>query len=226
MYVPFADGGAGMFVIPSMDYLLTEGNPRKGDLEDLDRKIRVGIAHHVGVPSFPIAFTQTHWKDGGLSLQPLYIRGSVLKIKKFVALYNSPNIQTRTLFRNFTESERKFRGVKKIENSEESSFIDWETNAEGKVISSRNGTSSLSGTVNKECLKLNVRIVLEEDKACVMVKTKEGEISVNSFKLVSKVLMTRNAEKSREDLVQQGMHGHSFINLKNATDSNYLLGNS
>ena len=213
------------FVIPSMDYLLTEGNPRKGDLEDIDRKIRVGIAHHVGVPSFPISFTQTHWKDGGLSLQPLYIRGSVLKIKKFIALYNSPNIQTRILFRSFTDSERKFRGVKKVENTEESAFIDWETNSEGKIVSKRSGTSSLSGTVNKECQKLNVRITLDEDKACLIIKTNDGEVRIDSPKLVSKVLMIRNAEKARMELIQQGMHGHSFINLRNAIDSNYLLGN-
>ena len=216
------------FVIPCLDYTLTEGNPRRGDLEELDRMMRVGIANHIGVPILPIPFTTMHWKDGGLSLQPLKVRASVLKVKKFIALYNSPNSQTRALFRYFAESEREFRKVKKINNEEKatmSSFIDWETDEDGKVISGRSGTASITGTVNKECIRLGVKIILDEGRAKLIIPTKKGDITTDTPRLTSQILMKRNSERARDALLIDGMHGHSFINLANASDSNYLLGN-
>ena len=215
------------FVIPRLDYTLTEGNPRIGDLEDLDRMMRVGIAKHIGVPSLPIDFAITHWKDGGLSLQPLAVRGSVLKIKKFIALYNSPNTQTRTLFRYFMESEREFRRVKKIGEDEESTFLDWETDSEGKIVSGSGGTSSITGTVNRECVRLVVKMKFDDDKdAAVVIKDEHGEEqTLSSPYMIARVLMKAHSMDARTRLVQQGMHGHSFVNLDTASDSNYLIGN-
>jgi len=215
------------FVIPCLDYTLTEGNPRRGDLEDIDRMMRVGIANHVGVPVLPIPFTAMHWKDGGLSLQPLKVRASVLKVKKFIALYNSPNSQTCALFRYFAESEREFRKVNKInkEANQISSFLDWETDEDGKVISGRSGTASITGTVNRECIRLGVKIILDEGRAKLIIPTKKGDIATDTPRLTSQILMKRNSEKARDILMQDGMHGHSLINLVNASDSNYLLGN-
>ena len=217
------------FVIPRLDYTLTEGNPRIGDLEDLDRMMRVGIAKHVGVPSLPVDFATTHWKDGGLSLQPLAVRGSILKIKKFIALYNSPNTQTRTLFRYFMESEREFRRVKKvkIDEGEESAFLDWETDDEGKIVSGSGGTSSITGTVNRECVRLAVKMKFDDRKdAAVIIKDEHGQEKTLSLPwMVARVLMKVHTKDARLRLVQQGMHGHSFVNLNNASDSNYLIGN-
>ena len=72
------------FVIPSLDYVLTEGSPRLTDLKKHDTKIRTRIAKHIGVPNTPIAFAHSHWMNGGLSLQPLETRAKALKISQCV----------------------------------------------------------------------------------------------------------------------------------------------
>jgi len=51
------------FVIPSLDYVLTEGSPRLSDLKTLDTKIRTKIAKHIGVPNIPISFAHSHWME-------------------------------------------------------------------------------------------------------------------------------------------------------------------
>ena len=213
------------FVIPTMDYTLTEGNPRLKDLEELDRRIRVGLAKHVGVPSFPIPFVESHWKDGGLSLQPLRVRESVLKVKKFISLFNSPNIDTQTLFRQFAESERIYRGIKKVDDPNKSLFLDWETDCHGKIISKNKGTSSIIGTINKECLRIKASIRIKDNTAYAMCYSDEEAFEIESPKKISQTLMHRYHENAYKNLIEQGMHGHSFINLKNSGDSNYLIGN-
>ena len=59
-----------VFAIPQLDYILSNGKVRLGDLDDIDRLIRRVIDDHLGGTKIPIDLFYTHWKDGGLSFQP------------------------------------------------------------------------------------------------------------------------------------------------------------
>ena len=90
----------------------------------------------------------------------------------------------------------------------------------------KTGKSKYRGTVNKECVKIGTKIILDENSAWVIAKAPDNtEINVKQPKEISKVIMKINTERSKKSLIEMSMHGHSFTNLQNATDSNYLIGN-
>ena len=98
------------FAIPKLDYILTEGKAQLKKMKALDRKIRTVIHKHIHT-TVPKALYYTHWRDGGFSIQSLYERARMLRIKAFAAMYNSPNEKTKNLMREFVDSERRHRSI-------------------------------------------------------------------------------------------------------------------
>ena len=209
------------FVIPSLDYVLTEGSPRLTDLKKLDTKIRTRIAKHIGVPNIPVAFAHSHWMNGGLSLQPLETRAKALKIKSFIALMNSSNVGTRIGFRDCVEEERQHRAIKKVEPAN-SQFLDWETDTKGKFITDKHGTSALCARAKDAADRLNITIKYDNDSAaCVKI----DDLTITNPKEISSTILKREMEKSFTALLSSDMHGHSFVNMKDNKNSNSIIGN-
>ena len=129
------------FVIPELDYTLTEGSVRIKDMKDLDTTIRKSIATHLNIPNIPISYAHPHWTDGGLSIQPLEERSKVLKIKAFISMMNSKNMNTRLKFRNLLDEERIHRNININENS---NFINWELDQNNNFKTKKHGTSILA----------------------------------------------------------------------------------
>ena len=87
--------------------------------------------------------------------------------------------------------------MNKIDENSESAYINWETDENGKIKSKYRGTSSITGTVNKECVKIGTKIILDENSAWVIAKAPDNtEINVKQPKEISKVIMKINTERS------------------------------
>ena len=117
------------FATPMLDYALTEGKVKLSTMQSIDKQIREVIKSHIN-SNLPNEVFYTHWKDGGFSFAPLEERMYSLRIKAFIALYNSHNMKTKALMREFVESERRFRQVQTriIGNNNEDDdkiFLDW-----------------------------------------------------------------------------------------------------
>ena len=114
------------FAIPKLDYILTNKRINIKTADEIDRNIRTVINHHLKGVKLPVGVFYTHWKDGGLSIMKLKERAICLRAKAFMALYNSNSTKVRTAMRTFTESERQYRKISKIEDEEEDEiFLDW-----------------------------------------------------------------------------------------------------
>jgi hypothetical protein len=211
------------FVIPTLDYMLTEGTPRIEDQKKLDVQMRQVVADHIGAQSIPINLASTHWKDGGLSLQTLENRSKALEVKAFVSLYNSSSENTRTLIRDCVEEERNIRGVKKV-NSENSKFLDWETDPEGKIIAKHKGIATAATRAKIAADKMNISIMYTHGKKLALA-INGVIIEAETGKKVAAALMKRDLKTSLENFIQMPVHGHSFHNLVNAPNYNAFVGN-
>ena len=209
------------FVIPSLDYTLTEGSPRLGDLKALDTKIRTKIAKHIGVPNIPIAFAYSHWFNGGLSLQPLETRAKALKVKSFIAMMNSKNVSTKLGFRDCTQEEMQHRGIKSVEVND-SKFLDWETNENGEFIATKHGTSALCARAKEAADKCNIRITYGNDNAAGIIV---DNMFISNPKEIAAHLLRVEMDKSFNLLLNSQMHGHSFVNARGNRNANSIIGN-
>ena len=155
------------FAIPSLDYIMSQGKPTLKDMDKIDKEIRKMISNEINAP-ISNAYTETNWKDGGLSIQPLHLRLEALKIKTLCSLMNSNNIETRELFKVVSEKERNYRGV---ELRKDTTFLNWETN-NFKVIQKRRGTSSMFGECKTISEKKKIAITFDDENR-LGIKTDE-----------------------------------------------------
>ena len=87
--------------MPTLDYVLTERKVKTKTMKSIDKQIREIIKEHVK-SNLPNEIFYTSWRNGGLSLEETEKRMYALRIKSYIALYNSCN-KTRALMEEFTE---------------------------------------------------------------------------------------------------------------------------
>jgi hypothetical protein len=78
--------GMKTFLLPSIDFLLLNGEVGIKDLKKMDKKIRGMIDRELKIRGLPIECHHTSWRDGGLSYPSLQDRGDVLTIRSFVQI--------------------------------------------------------------------------------------------------------------------------------------------
>jgi hypothetical protein len=72
-----------IFLLPSIDFLLLNGEVGKSQLRVMDEKIRGMINKELKIKGLPIESHHASWRDGGLCDPSLRDRGSVLTIRSF-----------------------------------------------------------------------------------------------------------------------------------------------
>ena len=98
------------FALPTLDYALTEGKVKVSTMKRIDKKVREAIKKHIK-SNLPNEVFYTHWKDGGLSLQPLEERMYTLRMKTFIALLNSQSTKTKALMKEFVKDGKRYRNI-------------------------------------------------------------------------------------------------------------------
>lgn len=213
------------FTIPMLDYTLTNNTPPIKELEELDTKMRMVIAKGIDAKNIPIGYAYAHWKDGGLSLQPLHMRYHMMKLKRFLALLNCENQETKMFFRLMGERERLYRGIEAV-NPDTTNFLNWKTDEEGSLIQQRRGTSSIFAATKRSADKLKLKIGYDNNKKDqdVIIQDEIGEKHNESD--ISQYIFKEVRKKSITDLISLPLHGHSFVNAMDNPNSNSLIGNA
>ena len=213
------------FAVPMLDYVLTEGVVTLNAMKEVDKCIRKVVRMHVKA-NLPLPVYYTHWKDGGLGLTTLYERAKALRIKAFMAMYNSKNFMTRSLMRDFVESERKHRGVNRSKNEEDCDFLDW-TNTQSK----RRGTDCLAIKAMEAAQYFKIKLTLINDRLVADLSNmtenneQEEQNDVDSSKEITRLLMKMKKEEHQSELVHNLKTGHSFRNISNSPYANIFIGN-
>ena len=214
------------FIIPSLDYILTNGEVPQKAIDKLEAAIKRVINKFIGNTGVLKEFATTHWKDGGIGFQPLKERESALRIKLMAALFNSATDDTTKIMKQIAEEERTYRGVAKI-NAGNSGFLDWETDANGDIIQGNtHGCDTMVVRAMHAAKKLKVRIAYNQNKDIEVYDTlAPGSPPEMLPKSIVKMLINRTREKKWKELSSHPFHGHTFTITRNSIDSNYFIGN-
>jgi hypothetical protein len=105
------------FLLPSIDFLLLNGEIGRSQLRVMDKKIRGMINKELKIKGLSIECHHASWRDGDLSDPSLRDRGDVLTIRSFAQMTLSDDMGVRAAMRQFIEDERKFRRIETDPNT-------------------------------------------------------------------------------------------------------------
>jgi hypothetical protein len=152
------------FLLPSIDFILLNGDVGESRLEKMDHHIRASIDEVLRIRRLPIECHHASWRDGGLSCSSLVDRGRVHLVRSFGQIILSKDRKVRETIRWFANNERDHRG---IEVDPESNFLDW------KDEHGRKGTATSTGRTRKASQKMKVTLKLINEE--MQLKNQESE---------------------------------------------------
>ena len=153
-----------MFLMPTLDYVLLNGEMRQSTATKLDKRVRATICTLIEARGIPKALIHASWKDGGLSIPSVRDRQNVLTIRAFIQMLNSQDGNVRNMMRKAAQDERVFR---KIEESQEGRFLGWKDEDGGQ----RSGTGTITIRARKANEELGTRITVTEEEINVTIGT-------------------------------------------------------
>ena len=214
------------FIIPSLDYILSNGETYQKTINELEGAIKKLISNFLGNKGVLRDFFKVSWKDGGLGIQPIDEREKALRIKSLVALTNIASDETREFMKLIIDEERVYRDINAVPVND-SSFLNWETDANGNIIQrGTHGTDSLIIRAMKAAKALNLCITYDDEHFLeVYDKDAPGTPAMTNPKEITKKITEKTRNSKWEALTQHNFHGHSFTTLKDSRDSNYFIGN-
>jgi hypothetical protein len=209
------------FAIPKLDFLLINGRVTQKEMKEIDCLVRKTIKKDLKTNSIPNDFFYTHWKDGGLSIQPLKERERALKARTLIALYNSRSTKVYEAMRYFTDGERRYRKINRANTKEEMNFLNW--NVKGKTY---RGTDSIIMHAKRAADKIGVKILInEDDRATLVYKDENDDIIEDTYsKTVMKALNKIIRKKHHDGLMNNNYSGHSFKFIQDSDYANYFMG--
>jgi hypothetical protein len=179
----------GTFLLPSIDFLLLNGEVEKSQLRVIDKKIRGIIGKELKIKGLPIECHRASWRAGRLFYPSLRDRDDVLMIRSFAQMTLSHDKCIWAALRQFIEDEQKFT---KIETGPTGQFLDCK---EGKGAST--GTSAIIEKTRRADKNQDVGLKLED--ACIVIKANVSEkktyfaIGIGRY-LTQKVVRRRKIE--------------------------------
>jgi hypothetical protein len=206
------------FLIPSLDFLMLNGEVGGRQLNKLDQKIRAAIDEQLKIRGLPIECHHMSWRDGGLSYPSLVDRSNVLALRSFAQMVLSKDRKVREVMGVFVEDERRYRKIE-IEKDEETEFLNWKDEK-----GSHTGTTSLVARTRKAVKKLGINMKLTEDG---LVVKREGSVhKTKKATSIGRFLTQRIVRKTlAQRVLEHPMHGATFVTLKENEASNKFLTN-
>jgi hypothetical protein len=201
------------FLLPSLDFLMLNGEIGRGQLSKIDKKIRGAIDSELGIRGLPIDCHHASWRDGGLSYPSLVERSEVLTIRSFIQMVLSEHEEIKRTMRQFIEDERKFR---RIEIEEASQFLNWSEEH------GRSGTSTIVEKTRRSCRNLEVEMKLRGEE--VMLKNKGSECITRTAAGIGHFLTQKIVRPRRQNnLTKYQVHGAAYVTLEDNVNSNKIL---
>ena len=210
-----------MFLMPTLDYVLLNGEMRKTTATRLDKRVRATIGSLLEARGIPKAQIHASWKDGGMSIPSIEDRQKVLTIRSFLQMVNSKDNNVKLMMRQAIQDERKYR---KVQESENSTFINWKDGDQGE----RSGTGSIivrARAANEE-LKTKINVGTEGQISIIVGKTpfvqQENRRKTLGWVITNAIIRPDYIKALRDNVAK----GDLFEELTNNKASNYAVANS
>ena len=198
------------FILPKLDYILTNSNCKVASLAKLDSFIRGMIMKGAETQRIPKEFAHIPSKEGGLGIPNLKTKGDTLKIINFVNGVLSPNRKIADMSAIFAMEEVEKRGIVK---GDDNRFFDWafegDTNNAVMQSHSNNGTSCAIIMAMHACISNNIHMYVE-DQNKLMVSHNGTSKRITSAKSAKDALNGFFLENLLNGIKRNIVHGHSF----------------
>jgi hypothetical protein len=205
------------FLLPSMDFIMLNGEAGREDLRKMDQKIRGAVNQLLNLPGLPKDFHHASWRDGGLSYPSLVDRQEVLVIRSLSQMLTSQDGQIRSVMKQFVEDERKHRDVAEDEGG---LFLNWADNG------GRGGTASIVGRARQTCQRRGIKLKMGKESDHLIIGF-EGQLDkpIKTDKIGR--LLTQKLIRARRyaGLKNMMVHGATFRTLGDNTVSNRMMNN-
>jgi hypothetical protein len=100
-----------IFRLPSLDFMLLNGDVREKQLQNMDKHIRASCNKALKVRRLPVECHHGSWQDGGMSFPSLVDHRRVLMIRSLGQMITSKDNKVREAMRWFINEERDHRGI-------------------------------------------------------------------------------------------------------------------
>jgi hypothetical protein len=203
-----------IFLLPSIDFLLLNGEIGRSQLRIMDEKIRGMMNKKLKVKGPTIKCHGASWRDESLSYSNLRDRGDILTTRSFAQMTLSDDTWVRTAMRQFIKDKREFR---RIETGPNAQLLDWK---EGKGASTE--TSTIIEKTRRACKNQDMALKLEG--AFMVIKAKGSEKKTNSAIGIGRYITPKVVPPRKiEILLRKEKHGETFTTLEDNLISNKRL---
>lgn len=210
------------FTIPTLDYILMNGQVNSDSLERTDQKIRSVLNRHCGGVHLPVHLFYTDWKDGGLGLQSLQERQHVLKLALLATVQCSPDADTVGWSSTALDEYAKKKNYQTNKGPQE--FLNWHVDKNTQYRPA--GHDSLAAQSHIAATKLRVGINLGSSGNTLTIRDLvENHCEEIAPKQVSSRITRMLQKRHLSELCKLESRGHAFHCLKNSPISNFFLGN-
>ena len=150
------------YVLPCLDYIMTNSQCNITDLASLDSLIRGLIQKEIGNTPIPNEYAHIAMKDGGLGIPRMEDKGEILKVGKFSRMISSKSKQIKALALLSISEEEGKRGIETTENSP---FLNWSVTEQGHLVQGtpNRGTSCAVIDAFHACKRMNICLHLENN---------------------------------------------------------------
>jgi hypothetical protein len=203
------------FLLPSIDFMMLNGDAGKHCLQKMDQRIRGMIDAQLKIRGMPIECHHMSWRDGGLSYPSLVDRSRILTVRSFSQMALSKDGKIREVMEKFTEEEREIRRIG-IDTEGTADFLLWK-NEKGTT-----GTTSIIARTRKAARELGIRFTIFNSE--VWMKRGNLEFKTSKIAAIGRFL-TQKIVRARwsEEILKKSLHGASFYTLKASEISNRFL---
>ena len=199
------------YILPKIDYCLTNSTCRMEDLRSTDAFIRGRIMDDLKCARIPKELAHLNGKNGGLGIPSLEFKANKLKILNFITPLLSKKEDIRAFAELCLEEEISRRGIER--GHPESPFFDFGfTGVSGERLSQLNPHRATSCNLSRAiegCKSADIALKIDE-KNNFYLKALDEEWTIPNAKAAKTVLDNIQQKDLLERIRRNVAHGHSF----------------
>ena len=158
------------FILPTLDYILTNSSCKVSSLARLDSFIRGMIMKGAETQRIPKEFAHIPSRNGGLGIPNLQMKGDMMKIENYISGLLSTNKKISDMTALFTLEEKHTRGI--VEDNESKHFFNWAFGGDtgNAVIQSHSnrGTDCAAIKAMHACISNDISFYVEDGTKLIL----------------------------------------------------------
>ena len=199
------------YILPTLDYILTNSSCKVSSLARLDSFIRGMIMKGAETQRIPKEFAHIPSRNGGLGIPNLQKKGDMMKIENYISSLLSNNKKISDMATLFTLEEKDSRGI--VEDNESKRFFNWAFGGDtgNAVIQSHSnrGTDCAAIKAMHACISNDINLYMEDGSKMILSHNGISKRIV-SIKNAKEALREFVCKDLLESIKDNRTHGHSF----------------